>query len=444
MLGSISIASPPATPLFARSTVRNDVEAEMRSATWPSTLPSSPAATADQLASAQPTAAQVAAPDIQEAMLAGYGTSKRTNPAILARAEPPKKSKTADLSDVQREVESALARVPSFSVLPSASRARILSNMTPEGRCDAQLADRVAGTLQVLAPVRTEHARSYRLAVGSSLLNPMIQCAGDPVSQTALGKRVGLHSTTIKRINDAFNTFSDSTQVASIFMAIQRQARRDRINFDGSAMKRLCLHFLICTTRDSPNPDDVVVLRFRDQKTYVSCRYMNVKKGEAYFNFMRDLCRLFEQQHPSEDLAQHRFVSYSIFLAWLREWKFIKTEEWHVCVCALCFNVEQFVKAYNKLTRCVHGSPHNHAATTTVPLLSQRPSSKNNVVDFLDAEACDSDDDDDFLPSAFISADVECKRASCMAAPCRKSAAVELPFNGAYHTYVTCFLIFSL
>ena len=167
MLGSISIASPPATPLFPRSTVWNDVEAEMRSTTWPSTLPSSPAATADQLASAQPTAAQVAAPEIQEAMLAGYGTGKRTNPAILARAEPPKKSKTADLSDVQREVESVLARVPSFSVLPSASRARILSNMTPEGRCDAQLSDRVAGTLQVLAPVRTEHARLYRLAVGS-------------------------------------------------------------------------------------------------------------------------------------------------------------------------------------------------------------------------------------------------------------------------------------
>lgn len=211
---------------------------------------------------------------------------------------------------------------------------------------------------------------------------------------------------------------------------VQRARRKDCIDFEESSLRVLALDWLISTTRDSPDPDDQIMVRIFDRKLYVSCRYLNVNKGEAYFNFIRDISRTFRAQNPQLPLQDHTFVGQSLFLKWLREWRFIKTEEWYVCICALCYNMNQYVTADATLIRRIHGQTKPVVALPPVPV---RPVRVKLTPDDIN---CDTDQESDGADDIESNGPAECKTvASCMEAPFRKRTTAQVPMYTYMHTY---------
>ena len=376
-------------------------------------------------------------------MMALGGKRIHTTPASppLSRKQK-KKQKTEKLEEglelANRDVAGALANLQSFVALSSEGQAQVLASMTSQGRVESAIVGNIAATVSAYARDRSEDARRFRMALASSILSHEEQ---QTVSHRALLYRIGLHGDTIKRVIDLHKGCSVS-QLATMVMQSTRARRKDVKDFEGSPLKTLCLHYMFSTTRDSPNPDDCTLIRKYDRFMQISNRYLNVKKGEAYFNFVRDLCRAFLYQNPSKSVSDCPTIGKSLFLKWLREWKFFKTEHWHVCICALCFNMEQFVTVYTKITRRVHGQPKGVTEAPAIPLRTKPVTEVKSS--FPDFEVCDSDEDSD-VASAFRPVHAECKSLDCMRAPFRKPTLVDLPANGSYlqighfHSFLQCF-----
>jgi len=336
-----------------------------------------------------------------------------------------KKENGADLLQAIADVRAARQNVPSFVALSAEAKHAVLSQQSKLGQADAAISRNIRGTIAALQTSRSEHARFFRLSVGAALLNHTPGLASG-LSNYQLGQHVGLHGQTVKKIESIVS--ADLSDVASRVLTSKRARRTDRLDFDESDLKVLALDWLISTTRDSADPDDQILVRIHDRKLYVACRYLNVNKGEAYFNFIRDISRVWQGENPTLSLRDHTFVGKTIFLKWLREWTFIKAEEWYVCICSLCFNMDQYVKAYAKLVRRIHGQT---ASLDVLPKVPTRLKLHSDEVQ------CDTDQESDGEERDLDSNHpAECKTAEeCMSAPFRKRTTAQVPVGNNLHTY---------
>ncbi len=245
-----------------------------------------------------------------------------------------------------------------------------------------------------------------------------------------LGQRLGLHRETISKVVK-YVTEGNLSDLATRILTSKRALRVDRIDFDESGLKVLALHWTISNTRDSPDPDDQIPVRIFDRKLFVACRYLNVNRGEAYFNFIRDISRTFKSQNPDKQVSDHMFVGETLFKKWLREWKFIKTEEWYVCICALCYNMNQYVTVDARLIRRIHGQ--------TKPLVTLPPVPVRVKLSADDID-CDTDQESDGGEDVESNMPAECVTVqTCMAAPFRQRSTAQVPMSNRMHTYATCY-----
>jgi len=353
-------------------------------------------------------------------------------PPPLSKKQKVEDSK-ADLQQVIADVTAALSRVPGFTALSAEAQHLVLSQQSRRGQLDALISSNIRETLTELkrSQTMTEHTRLFRLSVGAALLNHTPSTVTG-LSNYLLGQHVGLGSTVVARIESIVG--ADLSDVALRVLTNKRARRSDRLDFEESDLKVLALDWLISTTRDSPDPDDQILVRIYDRKLYVACRYLNVNKGEAYFNFIRDISRVWQGENPTLSLRDHTFVGKTIFLKWLREWTFIKAEEWYVCICSLCFNMDQYVKAYAKLVRRIHGQTSSLVALPKVPARLKLHS---------DEVKCDTDQESDSEAQDPEANDpAECKTVeACMAAPFRKRTTAQVPVGNNLHMYAPSVLM---
>jgi hypothetical protein len=294
---------------------------------------------------------------------------------------------------------------------------------------EATLLRHVRMQLASMTTSRSEDDRLYRLALISAFLNKPGQ--EKKFSNARLGKAMGVHPDTIKTAENIIsqNALQD---IPHLVMHSQRARRVDRFDHDGSPIKNLALDYVLCESRDSPDPDDVLTIRINGKKYVVSCRYLALKRKELYFQFIRDMGRMYVAQNPSLKLNSYRIVSETIFLGWLREWKWIKNEEWYVCICALCFNVEQYVKAYSKLTRRIHCRPRQR--TLALPPV-RRNAQASTPVEPQDICTVSDSDSGDSSDSERYSSTPECSLSLCMDTPMRRPTVAEIPTPSGSHRF---------
>ena len=165
---------------------------------------------------------------------------------------------------------------------------------------------------------------------------------------------------------------------------------------------------MISETRDSPNPDDTCIVKLDGKSFVVSHRYLKCTRKELYLRFIRDMKNIAIQQNPGVALSDHQLVSQTVFLSWLREWSFIKDEVWHVCICKDCYNIKQYLNAYFRMTKKVHGSGLSVSKRTTSSIPIRRSLNPHSC---FQSEPNDFEDEHD--EDCGIDAKVECTDAKC-------------------------------
>lgn len=244
-------------------------------------------------------------------------------------------------------------------------------------------------------------------------------------SNIEIGTYLGIHHDVIKSVR--LRLLDTKTRLAVATIESSRKKRSTAIDTETSVLKEIALDWSINNTRDSPNPDDVTVILLQGKRFIVTNRYLNVQKGELYFMFIRDIQNIIGITSPSKPM-----ISQTIFLKWLREWKFIKKEGWHVCICMRCFNVEQFVQTYRRLHKRVHFS----RAEEAVPLRTAALCKASRMVISPDSDDSDSDHEPGPIEAEKTSdAKVECLNPRCLQSPFRKPVIFTLPSTSGQRSY---------
>jgi len=337
-----------------------------------------------------------------------------------------------NLDGIAADVALALAKVKGFIALDKKAQAEVLAKTNVVLERNAAIVNNIKASLCTLKKQRTEDARHCRLAVVAAVLDHS-QVEGK-LSNKTLGAHLGIHADTVDTALKLVN--GDLAESAHSVMSSKRKPRSDRIDYDGSKLKDLALDYLLCHTRDSPKLNDQVTIRVDGHRALIACRYLTAKRGEVYFNFIRDLSDVFSKENPHLSLTDHSFVSKSVFLKWLREWKFIKDEEWYVCVCLVCYNIEQIVGAAVKLIRRCHGRKTSLLPANVPVRAATRAPTLSFSAQQLDCEGGPEDSDDEQPVNA------ECSTVDrCMAASFRQPVFASIPRSGGELTrYSCCFL----
>lgn len=349
-----------------------------------------------------------------------------------AQLSATKKKKILDslISDVVDQIETLQA----FAALSGKQKKLVISQLQERHGYDSKqvisqsIVTNIARFIKNLG--KDNDSWTCRLIIAASILSEETDYTTQGVdshpqiapANSSLGTAVSIRPETIYRAEKVVT--ETSSQIASELIRRKPEHKQDPVF---ALIKAMAQDYVIMETRESPNPGDNVIVKLNGRTFLVTARYLKCTKSELYKRFIRDMRNIAIRQNPSlhaqQPLTDHRLVSKGLFLSWLREWTFVKPEVWYVCICKLCYNIQQYLKTYFKVTVSIHG---HHSGLEKKGV--QVPIRRSDVVvqTCMESEDNESNHEDLYCQSR----EIECKDSACSLSPMRRSDSFEIPFTG--------------